>query len=72
MAKEQFSQEDIKDIKEYRDLLKSTQAEWTAINKELAKYKYVTNQTKEDLKNKLKSLINEYGTYKDIISELKK
>ena len=72
MAKEQFSQEDIKDIKEYRDLLKSTQAEWTAINKELAKYKYVTNQTKEDLKNKLKSLVNEYGTYKDIISELKK
>ena len=72
MAKEQFSQEDIKDIKEYRDLLKGTQAEWTAINKELAKYKYVTNQTKEDLKNKLKSLVNEYGTYKDIISELKK
>jgi|688.fasta_scaffold87765_1 hypothetical protein len=72
MAKEQFSQEDIKDIKEYRDLLKSTQAEWTAINKELAKYKYVTNQTKEDLKNKLKALVNEYGTYKDIISELKK
>lgn len=72
MAKEQFSQEDIKDIKEYRDLLKSTQAEWNAINKELAKYKNVTNKTKEDLKVKLKSLIDEHGTYKDILSELKK
>lgn len=72
MAKEQFSQEDIRDIKEYRDLLKSTQAEWNAINKELAKYKNVTNKTKEDLKVKLKSLIDEHGTYKDILSELKK
>jgi len=72
MAKQEFSPKDIKDIKEYSDLLKNAQSQWISINKELEKHnKYVTSNTKEALKAQLKVLIDEHGTYKDLVASLK-
>jgi hypothetical protein len=73
MAKKPFSQEEIQDIKEYKQYLDDTITRYKSLQEELKKYnKYVTSNAKEAVKAQLVEITKQVGTYKEITSELKK
>ncbi len=73
MAKKPFSQEEIQDIREYKQYLDDTITRYKSLQEELKKYnKYVTTNAKEAVKAQLVEITKQVGTYKEITSELKK
>lgn len=73
MAKKPFSQEEIQDIKEYKEYLDDTIIKYKALQEELKKYsKYVATGAREAIKAQLRDITEQLGTYKEITSELKK
>ncbi len=73
MAKKPFSQEEIQDIKEYKQYLDDTIIRYKSLQEELKKYsKYVASNAREAVKAQLREITEQLGTYKEITSELKK
>lgn len=73
MAKKPFSQEEIQDIKEYKQYLDDTITRYKSLQEELKKYnKYVASNAREAVKAQLREITEQLGTYKEITSELKK
>ena len=73
MAKKPFSQEEIEDIKEYKQYLDDTIVKYKTLQEELKKYnKYVASGAREAVKAQLRDITEQLGTYKEITSELKK
>lgn len=73
MAKKPFSQEEIQDIREYKQYLDDTIARYKSLQEELKKYnKYVANNAREAVKAQLKDITEQLGTYKEIVSEARK
>jgi len=73
MAKKPFSQEEIQDIKEYKQYLDDTIARYKVLQEELKKYnKYVASNAREAVKAQLRDITQQLGTYKEIVSESKK
>lgn len=73
MAKKPFSQEEIQDIKEYKQYLDDTITRYKSLQEELKKYnKYVASNAREAVKAQLRDITEQLGTYKEIVSESKK
>lgn len=73
MAKKPFSQEEIQDIREYKQYLDDTIARYKSLQEELKKYnKYVASNAREAVKAQLKDITEQLGTYKEIVSEARK
>jgi hypothetical protein len=73
MAKKPFSQEEIQDIKEYKEYLDDTIIKYKSLQEELKKYsKYVATGAREAIKAQLRDITEQLGTYKEITSELRK
>lgn len=73
MAKAPISQEEIQDIREYKQYLDDTIVKYKSLQEELKKYnKYVATGAREAVKSQLREITEQLGTYKEITSELKK